>query len=81
MANQFFLLVMGILVSLTSMAQPNRKYGILGQQAPVWEIDEWIDLYGNKTDPLEIDQFENKVIYLLAFQSWCPDATVGDFPL
>ncbi len=68
------------LIVFTVVAQPNRKYGVLGQQAPKWEVDEWIDEYGNKTTPIEIDDYKGKIIYLLAFQSWCPGCHSRGFP-
>ena len=43
--------------------------GIDGQQAPRWDIDEWIHLSEGQ-EKLGIDDFKGKVLYLFTFQSW-----------
>ena len=53
--------------------------GPVGQVAPKWEIERWIGLpEGQKT--LELDQLQGKVIYIYAFQSWCPGCHQVGFP-
>jgi len=69
------------LVSLTTaFAQYNNaKYGIVGKQAPEWSIAQWYDANGETTD-YSIEDFKGKVIYMLAFQSWCPGCHSVGFP-
>lgn len=58
----------------------NSRYGIKGQIAPDLKISTWIDGNGETIDPLNLSDFEDKVIYLLAFQSWCPGCHSVGFP-
>jgi len=55
------------------------KYGIEGKQAPEWNIAHWYDADGETTN-YELEDFKGKVIYLLAFQSWCPGCHSVGFP-
>ena len=61
-----------------SQAQ-NEKYGIKGEIAPAWNIPTWIDGNGNKTQ-VEINDYKDKVIVMLCFQSWCPGCHSHGFP-
>ncbi|MEM7352125.1 MAG: TlpA disulfide reductase family protein [Acidobacteriota bacterium] len=67
-----------LLLAATSQGQ-NRSLGILGQQAPAWELAEWYNLQPG-VDGLDISDFEGKVIYLYFFQSWCPGCHSHGFP-
>ena len=67
-----------ILFPFISLAQQN-KHGILGQQAPDWQIHSWIDENGNDTQ-VKLADYKAKVIYLLCFQSWCPGCHSIGFP-
>lgn len=66
--------------SISVFAQYNNaKYGIVGKQAPELSIEQWFDSEGETID-YSIDDFKGKVIYLLAFQSWCPGCHSVGFP-
>ncbi len=55
------------------------RYGIRGQKAPEWNVDEWFNL-PEATDKLSLQDFNGKVIYLYCFQSWCPGCHMHGFP-
>ena len=74
---QTFLLLVGL--SLWNMATEGEERGILGQQAPDWNIASWIDAEGEPTQISKSD-YEGKVIYLMCFQSWCPGCHSSGFP-
>lgn len=56
------------------MSQP---YGIVGQSAPEFRVDEWI---ANVDGSLHIADIAEPVIYLYNFQSWCPGCHSHGFP-
>jgi peptide-methionine (R)-S-oxide reductase len=56
------------------MTQP---YGIVGQPAPEFRVDEWI---ANVDGSLLIADIVEPVIYLYNFQSWCPGCHSHGFP-
>jgi peptide-methionine (R)-S-oxide reductase len=56
------------------MTQP---YGIVGQPAPEFRVDEWI---ANVNGSLHIADIAEPVIYLYNFQSWCPGCHSHGFP-
>ena len=47
-------------------------YGIEGQKAPDWKIDNWVDENGNKTSPINLSDLDGKFKVIYCFQSWCP---------
>ena len=55
-------------------------YGIIGYQAPEFNVEQWIDADGRKTEPIKLTNFEGlfKVVY--CFQSWCPGCHSVGFP-
>lgn len=53
--------------------------GMLGQKAPSWDIGYWIDANGDETQ-INLEDYDGKVIYILAFQSWCPGCHSVGFP-
>ena len=69
-----------MMVFQTIMAQPTRKYGILGQVAPELEINQWINEEGKMRQPLKLKDFEGKMVYIFAFQSWCAGCHIIGFP-
>jgi thiol-disulfide isomerase/thioredoxin len=71
-------LVITLLLGQVSGAQQQTR-GIAGQEAPSWEIEEWINLPEGKSR-LDISDFEGKVLYVLGFQSWCPGCHSHGFP-
>ncbi len=52
--------------------------GILGQKAPSFGVDKWIQTNGKSS--LDIEDFKGKVLYLYGFQSWCPGCHSHGFP-
>ena len=46
------------------------QYGILGQQAPELNLNNWIDRDGNPTASIRLNDYRGKVIYLYFFQDW-----------
>ena len=54
-----------------------QSYGIVGQPAPEFRVDEWI---ANVDGPLHIADIVEPVIYLYNFQSWCPGCHSHGFP-
>ena len=41
-------------------------------RAPEFNINQWIDANGNKTNPIHLSDFKGKFKVLYCFQSWCP---------
>ena len=75
----FFLSFLHLVTIIPNSHAQNAKYGIKGETAPSWNIPNWIDGEGKKTK-LEIDDFKDKVIVMLCFQSWCPGCHSHGFP-
>lgn len=57
----------------------HRSYGILGQRAPNWRVDEWYNL-GDDVERIDVSDFKGKIVYLFGFQSWCPGCHSHGFP-
>ena len=55
------------------------EYGIVGEAAPEWNVAEWFNLPRGETS-LRLDDLAGKVVYLYAFQSWCPGCHSHGFP-
>ena len=82
LAGTGFVVVVAILVSGASgfldsqaplgiqTASANSQYGILGRQAPEMDLNTWIDGNGKPMDPLRLEDYRGKVIYLYFFQDW-----------
>jgi len=51
-------------------ASADTQYGILGRQAPEMDLNTWIDGNGKPMDPLRLEDYRGKVIYLYFFQDW-----------
>lgn len=62
------------------MIKTESNYGVLGQRAPDWDVNRWINLPQGWND-LELDDFENKIVYLFCFQHWCTSCHTEGFPL
>lgn len=56
------------------------KGGILGQVAPEFDLQTWIDTEGKETDSVSLKDHKEKIIYLLFFQDWCPGCQKYGFP-
>jgi thiol-disulfide isomerase/thioredoxin len=52
--------------------------GIVGQEAPSFSVDAWIQVNGKGS--LDIENYKGKVLYLYGFQSWCPACHSHGFP-
>ena len=69
----------GALLAIVSAATAENERGILGQPAPEWSVNQWLNLSpGKKT--IDIQDFHGKVLYLFCFQSWCPGCHSSGFP-
>ena len=44
--------------------------GILGQQAPKLNLNNWINGDGEKIDPIRLSAYRGKVVYLYFWQDW-----------
>jgi hypothetical protein len=53
------------------------SYGIIGRPAPELRVPTWID---NVDGKLLLAQIEQPIIYLYAFQAWCPGCNQLGFP-
>ena len=51
-------------------ASARSQYGILGRQAPELELNSWIDGDGKPMDPVKLEDYRDKVIFLYFFQDW-----------
>ena len=51
-------------------ASANAHYGIQGQPAPALNLTTWIDGDGKPIDPIELNDYMGKVLYLYFFQDW-----------
>lgn len=71
------ILVLVIFKLDTNAANPAR--GILNEKAPAWQVSKWLNLPAEKK-ALDITDFQDKVIYLYCFQSWCPGCHKYGFP-
>lgn len=56
-----------------------QQQGILGKQAPQWDVIQWFQLPAG-TNVIEVGDFKGKVLYLYCFQSWCPGCHSSGFP-
>lgn len=41
-------------------------------KAPEFDVKEWVDAKGNKTEPIKLSDFAGKFKVMYCFQSWCP---------
>ncbi|MFT4831781.1 MAG: thiol-disulfide isomerase/thioredoxin [Psychroserpens sp.] len=41
-------------------------------RAPEFDVKNWVDANGNKTEPIQLSDFDGKFKVLYCFQSWCP---------
>jgi len=50
----------------------NRLEGVKVFKASEFEVHNWIDAYGSKTEPIKLSDFKGKFKIIYCFQSWCP---------
>ena len=55
------------------------NYGIKGRQAPILDVDYWIDGQGNQTQ-FDPESVNGKWVYMKFFQNWCPGCHEYGFP-
>jgi len=41
-------------------------------RAPEFNVKQWIDASGNKTEPIKLSDFKGQFKIVYCFQSWCP---------
>jgi thiol-disulfide isomerase/thioredoxin len=56
-----------------------QRRGIVGRQAPPWQVDTWFQLPADSST-LNVQDYRGKVLYLYGFQSWCPGCHSRGFP-
>jgi thiol-disulfide isomerase/thioredoxin len=49
-------------------------------RAAEFNINQWVDAYGNKINPIKLSDFKGKFKVLYCFQSWCPGCHSKGFP-
>lgn len=52
------------------MSNQNNEKPIL--KASEFDVKQWIDANGNKTEPINLSDFNGKFKVVYCFQSWCP---------
>jgi len=50
----------------------NQLEGVKVFKASEFEVHNWIDAYGSKTEPIKLSDFKGKFKIIYCFQSWCP---------
>jgi len=80
MPNYVMLIVCSLMLFINFNQLVNAQNRAKGQEAPEWSIPNWINEEGEVRDPIHLKDFEGKVVYLLAFQSWCPGCHSVGFP-
>ena len=69
-----------VLLSLAPVEASAPVRGIVGQPAPSWDgVRSWANLPDGVTT-LDVSDFAGDVVYLFAFQSWCPGCHSHGFP-
>ena len=54
----------------TQTARAESHLGILGQQAPKLNLNSWINVDGEKIDPIRLSAYRGRVVYLYFWQDW-----------
>ena len=71
--------LLAVLATATHGQEAKPARGILGRDAPKWDVPTWINLPA-ETEDLEIQDLLGRVVYLYCFQSWCPGCHRRGFP-
>lgn len=50
------------------------------RKASAFNVPEWVDAMGNKTEEIKLSDFEGKFKVVFCFQSWCPGCHSVGFP-
>lgn len=57
------------------------EYGIVGNNAPEFKIEQWVNREGKDIAPLYLSDFKGRYKVLFCFQSWCPGCHSRGFPV
>lgn len=68
-----------VLIAMNPAQAQKKQLGIHGKKAPAWTFDQWIDKNGKETT-VKLEDYKDKVVYLMFFQSWCPGCHSQGFP-
>ncbi len=49
-------------------------------RAPEFNVKDWVDANGNKTEPVQLSDFDGKFKVVYCFQSWCPGCHSSGLP-
>ena len=49
-------------------------------KAPEFDVKDWVDANGNKTEQIKLSDFNGKFKVLYCFQSWCPGCHSAGLP-
>lgn len=49
-------------------------------KAPEFEVRDWVDAQGEKTNPIKLSDFDGKFKVIYCFQSWCPGCHSSGLP-
>ena len=61
------------------LSYAQQQGGILGQQAPEIEVDEWMHIPDGEKAPTK-ESLKGKVVYMYCYQAWCPGCHSSGFP-
>lgn len=50
----------------------NNEKSIKAFKAPEFDVKDWVDAHGAKTEPIKLEDFKGKFKVVYCFQSWCP---------
>lgn len=75
-------LALGALPAVSSRAEdaPQPPKGIEGKDAPLLDVDTWIQLPDGK-ERVEITDYPDKIVVLLFFQHWCRASQERELPV
>lgn len=59
---------------MKNQVQENKEFN-----APEFNVKDWVDANGNKTDQVKLSDFKGKFKVVYGFQSWCPRHTALGF--
>lgn len=54
-------------------------YGIVGEPAPEWNVDTWLNLPDGQSH-LQLSDLRGQVVYVFYFQAWCTGCHQEGFP-
>ena len=66
-----FLLITALVLGV-SVSNARVTRGILGSQAPEFNLNSWVDENGDEIPPIKLSNLKGKVVVAEFWQSWCP---------